>query len=198
MAYSSEGAAGGWSEGRLTMKRITSKLSDFITNYPTLAHLTDEQRSYIGRAIVGVEETTPEHLSAFCFCTSQSIALWDYENGDARIRYIEGCLMTTDKEPQIGNDASRDGRYHHGYNSIDGVLFDIVIAFHDKEVPAFHGAGRSTRTENMKNFIGHERGVEVPCEELVEAGHSYFSDEYAYTVFGTDEEVDVETMGATV
>src|SRR5713226_7797685 len=98
-------------------------LANHVINYPTLTHLTEEQREYIGRVITAVEKSGPKDILHYplCFKLSQALARWDYENGDRRIKYVEGCLVCPDEtEPEYGTDVSRAGRYHHGYNSIDG------------------------------------------------------------------------------
>jgi len=62
------------------------KRATTVINYPTLAHLTNEQRKYIGRVISAVERTNPDAFrTTLCFKVSQSIARWDYEHGQRRI-----------------------------------------------------------------------------------------------------------------
>jgi len=175
-------------------------LANFITEYSTLAHLTFEQREHIGQVIAAVELNSPETtLSTGCFQTSQSIAIWDYEHGDGRIRYVEGCLKTTDTEPAYGTDVTRAGRYHHGYNSIDGVIFDIVLPFHDPAMgERLNFAPWRRGNSSLESILldSHERGIEVPSDDLTPDGYPYYGDEFAYEVFGTDEDDEVAVAAA--
>jgi hypothetical protein len=163
-------------------------LAQTIVAHSSLSRLSDDQRDVICCTVIAVE-TDPENikrrgrsdyfLDGLCFSAAQEMA----RHSDGRIGYVEGCLVDLDHiakclPPFLGNDPTRAGRWHHGWNLIDGITIDINMIL---RAPNGH--------------FRHERSQEIPLEALVGDGYSYFDDVYAHEVFGTDE--DVELAGAS-